>query len=393
MMKRILCLLTAALLLFGLCACGGNGSKDNGYMATDEDIAKLDSMYAGRTAYHGQMHDHANTGGTSDGHQPLSVWTSGADQYGLDFVAILDHKQTSHMYLDEWDKAIFIGGSEAGVVLSDRPEGANEFHYNMVFADPEPFEEVLASFPEFAWKLYTSGIWEGGWHFLNPEFSVDRFKQVISAIREKGGLVVIPHGGQSNPDVTEGMELYITDFVGWEVFYSFSSNRSWNEDSQRNYQLWIDMLRGGARVWAFAGDDKHNMPAPVALSTIYAEEDTAQSYVNHARVGDITAGHAGVRMCIGDTLMGSTGSFDGQRVVFSVGDFYRDDAKADYTYRVTLLTNKGEVFSEEMNGTEFKTFAVDADSNAKFYRVEVFNVTLNEMTALGNPIWNAAKYQ
>ena len=46
-----------------------------------------------------------------------------------------------------------------------------------------------------------------------------------------------------------------------------------------------------------------------------------------------------------------------------------------------------------MTGNQTATFAVDADENAKFYRVEIYNEYLGKMTALGNPIWNEAKYQ
>lgn len=91
--------------------------------------------------------------------------------------------------------------------------------------------------------------------------------------------------------------------------------------------------------------------------------------------------------------MGTTGTFAGQRLVFRVGDFHQDLALDRYTFRVTLMDDKGVVFSEEMNGTEVKTFAIDADKSAKFYRVEVYNVTRDKLTALGNPIWNEAKYQ
>ena len=60
---------------------------------------------------------------------------------------------------------------------------------------------------------------------------------------------------------------------------------------------------------------------------------------------------------------------------------------------MTLLSDRGEVFTYQMTGDQTMTFAVDVDSNAKFYRVEVYNNTLQKLTALGNPIWNEAKYQ
>jgi hypothetical protein len=129
------------------------------------------------------------------------------------------------------------------------------------------------------------------------------------------------------------------------------------------------------------------------LSTVYSEEGNAYSHITHLRVGDFTAGPVGVRMCVGDTAMGSTGSFDGQRLVLSVGDFHQDIALEEYVYRISVMDDTGEISSHEIRGNETFTFAMDANKNAKFYRVEVYNVTLNKLTALGNPIWNEAKYQ
>ena len=76
-----------------------------------------------------------------------------------------------------------------------------------------------------------------------------------------------------------------------------------------------------------------------------------------------------------------------------MGDFHQDIALQKYTFEVSLLTEKGVVFTYEMTGDQAMTFAVDADANARFYRVEVYNKTLKKLTALGNPIWNEAKYK
>ena len=35
----------------------------------------------------------------------------------------------------------------------------------------------------------------------------------------------------------------------------------------------------------------------------------------------------------------------------------------------------------------------NADPNCKYYRVEVYDVTTNTRIAIGNPIWNSAKYE
>ena len=400
-MKRFLSLPIAALLALSLCACGSSDSPEitgaPDYTATQADLEKLDTLYAGRVAFHGELHDHSDSGGTSDGKQPLSMWANVMPSVGMDYAAILDHRQVLHMYLPQWDDNIFIGGSEAATTISDRPEESNRFHYNMVFADPEPLEEILRAFTEFNFRVWTEDDREGcgdQWHFNYPRMKAARFNELITAVKERGGLFVIPHPCSTNETVPENaMELYFQDYVGYEVFYGCGMEDSKNWKTEANYKLWTDMLKSGARVWASAGNDDHYLPQAKCLSTVYSEEGNAHSHITHLRVGDFTAGPVGVRMCIGDTAMGSSGSFDGQRVVFSVGDFHPDIAMDKYTFRVSLLDDKGEIFSQEIKGTENLSMAMDADPEAKFYRVEVYNITLDKLTALGNPIWNEAKYQ
>jgi len=108
------------------------------------------------------------------------------------------------------------------------------------------------------------------------------------------------------------------------------------------------------------------------------------------RAGNFTAGMAGIRMSIGDTVMGSqaTESYVGKRVVFSVGDFHTSLIENGHDYRVDLLTDEGIVFSQEIPSGETSYFAVDAQES-KFYRVEVYDITDNLLISLGNPIWNA----
>ena len=399
-MKRILIVALAVLLLLCLCACEKTVAQtvsEPSYEATAKDLRQLESLYTGRTAFHGELHDHSDSGGSSDGKQPLSMWKATMPSVGMDYAAILDHRQVLHMYLPQWDDTVFIGGSEAATTITDRPEESNRFHYNMVFADPEGLENVVTSFSEYKYREWTEQDREGcggQMHFNYPSMSAERFNQVIDAVKENGGLFVIPHPCSTNEEVPENaMDLYFQDYVGYEVFYGCGMEDSNNWKTEANYGLWTDMLAAGARVWASAGNDNHNLPQAKCLSTVYSEECVAQSHITHLRVGDFTAGPVGIKMCIGDTPMGSTGNFAGERLVFSVGDFHQDIALEKYTFRVTLMDEKGEVFTQEMTGTETLTFAMDAKETAKFYRVEVYNITLDKLTALGNPIWNEAKYQ
>ena len=396
-MKKFLSLVLVLATVLALCACGSSEPAEPNYIANADDVAQLESLYGGRTAFHGELHDHSDSGGSSDGKQPLSIWKATMPGVGMDYAAILDHRQVLHMYLDVWDDSYFIGGSEAATTITDRPEKVNRYHYNMVFAEPEQLEAVVTAFTEFKYREWTEQDREGcggQMHFNYPHMSAARFNELINAVKEQGGLFVIPHPSSTNAEVPpSGMDLYFQDYIGYEVFYGFGNPDSNNWKTEANYKLWTDMLAGGARVWASAGNDGHQYPEAKCLSTVYSEEGIAQSHITHLRVGDFTAGPIGIKMSIGDTHMGSTGSFENNRVVFSVGDFHQDIALQKYTFEVSLLTEKGVVFTYEMTGDQAMTFAVDADANARFYRVEVYNKTLKKLTALGNPIWNEAKYK
>lgn len=404
-MKKSLCLILLLAMFLAMCACGDTAGSEaqsqadsaEQHLATETDIALLAALYNGRTAFHGELHDHSDSGGTSDGKQPLSIWNITMPSLGMDYAAILDHKQILHMYLDEWDPEVFIGGSEAATTITDRPVGSNKFHYNMVFAEPEGLLNVITSFPEYNYREWSDADREGcggQMHFGYPNMSAARFNEVIDAVKANGGLFVIPHPCSTNAEVPENaMDLYFQDYVGYEVFYGCAMADSKNWKTEANYKLWTDMLASGVRVWCSSGNDNHYFPQAKCLSTVYSEEKNASSHITHLRVGDFTAGPVGVQMCVGNTPMGATGAFAGQRLVFRVGDFHKDLAFEQVTFRVTLMDDKGVVFTEEMNGTEVMTFAIDADENAKFYRVEVYDITKDKLTALGNPIWNKAMYK
>lgn len=104
--------------------------------AENKDITCLAALYAGRRPYYGELHDHASTGGTSDGKNPLKGWKEGLAALGMDFATTVDHKQVRHMYLPEWDSSLFIGGTESGAKITDDETERPYLHYNMFFARP-----------------------------------------------------------------------------------------------------------------------------------------------------------------------------------------------------------------------------------------------------------------
>ena len=147
------------------------------------------------------------------------------------------------------------------------------------------------------------------------------------------------------------------------------------------------MLDAGKKVYATCGCDEHKRPSDKALSTIYAYRRKSQCYLDQLRKGDFTAGPVGIRMCVGDTLMGGTTSFAGNRLVLKVGDFHRCVYDANHTYRVILFAGNKRVFSQKITCTEDYYFAFNTKEDVPFYRAEVWDETLKSRIALGNPIW------
>ena len=352
--------------------------------ATQTDIQHLNSLYDGRKALHGELHDHADTGGTSDGLRPLSHWKAALEALDMDFASILDHRQVRHMYLPEWEDGLFLCGTEPEARITDSRATVKETHYNMHFENPKLLEEVLAEFPEYN---FTGGQ-EG--HFEYPGFTRARFSELIDAVKARGGLFVIPHPRQWMQSEYV-LDYWFQDFTGLEVFYrDFRDPRPGKEYTAANYKLWTDLLALGKRVWCCAGGDGHEVCSDKALTTVYAEERTNASMIKPLRVGDFTCGGVGVRMCVGDTVCGGQCELENKRLVVSVSDFHSSLYIKGHTYRVEILDDKGVVASKEFSYEEAAQpvyMAIDT-AKADFYRVEVWDATCGYRIALGNPIWN-----
>lgn len=352
--------------------------------ATEMEIKQLEDLYANRRAFHGELHDHAATGGTSDGKRPLSHWIGALEALKMDFAAILDHKQVRHMYLPEWEDGLFLCGTEPGTDIVDSQATFQETHYNMLFENSQLLEELLAEFPEYE---FTGGP-EG--HFIYPNFTRERFGELIDAVKAKGGLFVIPHPKQCMKSEYP-LDYWYRDWTGLEVFYrDYRDLRPGKEYTAQNYALWTTLLAMGKRLWCCAGGDGHSVCSDKALTTLYAEERTNASMIKPLRVGDFTCGAVGVRMCVGDTVCGGECQLEGQRLVVSVSDFHESVYIKGHTYRVDILDDKGIVCSKELSYEECAEpvyLAIDT-GKSDFYRVEVVDTTCQVRIALGNPIWN-----
>lgn len=348
--------------------------------AKKQDIQLLEALYEGKTPCYGELHDHAATGGTSDGHNTLEEWKQELAALSMDFATIVDHRQVRHMYLPEWDSRVFIGGTEPGTRITDGKGEKNGLHYNMIFSEPQPLEELLEEFPEYEFE----GGQEG--HFRYPGFTRERFCQLVDTVLEKGGFFVHPHP----TDVMisdDPLDYWFRDKTGLEVFYTFHEDIS-GERTAKNYQLWTQLLALGKRVFATAGNDEHHLPKDKALTTIYSAEKDSHAYVKNLRTGNFVCGGVGIRMCVGDTPMGGQTDFSGKRLVLSVEKLHRSLLDPTHTYRLVLLDDTAEVFSQVFDPAKTAYFAVDADCAKKFYRAEVFDDTKALRIAIGNPIWN-----
>lgn len=357
--------------------------------ATQADIDSLNGLYAGTQAYHGELHDHSMSGPKGDGKQTLEVWKKYMDIIGMDFATLVDHKQAAHMYLDEWDNSMFIGGSEFATWITDYTHTAdadgklhNGVHYNMIFADREIFVEFLKSIPEYkyAGKNVLTDIVPG-----YPSFTRARMIEIVNTVMNNGGFFTHVHPKSPSYLVSDNpLDYWFVDWTGIEVILS-SRTTAVNAD---NYKLWTDLLALGKKVYATAGSDKHNLPNPETMSTFYTTEKNAQAFLDNLRAGNFTAGMAGIRMSIGDTVMGSQvkEDFTGKRLVFSVGDFHSSLLNG-HDYRVDLINDEGIIFSQAISSDETTYFAVEAQ-NCKFYRVEVYDTTDNVLISMGQPIWN-----
>ncbi len=351
------------------------------HFAGEEEKIFLEEKYRGRKAYHGELHDHSATGGTSDGRYNLAEWRGFLAELEMDFAALLDHRQVRHMYLPEWDDTIFIGGSEASATMRWLDLPKRSIHFNMVFSDPEGLVRVLKEFPEME---FSGGI-EG--HFNYKSFEKERFFDLVEVIKREGGAFVHAHPKQTmrseNP-----LDYWFGDETGLEVFYLDMAN----DYTKANYKLWCDLLALGKRVWATAGHDGHRMTRDTALSTIYAEEKKASHFVRHLRVGDLTCGGMGIRMVLGEALTGGVAPFGRDRLIVSVGDFHRTIRKKDPRYELRLIGSRGEILREEILCGETQYFSFATDPEEAFYRVEIHDPHREaSLIGIGNPIWNEKK--
>lgn len=347
-------------------------------MISKSQTDHLLSLYENTSVFHGELHDHSESGGTSDGKCALSYWNERMPKLKMDFAAILDHRQVRHMYLPDWEKGSFIPGTEPGTNISDAIARNGHMHYNILLPDRDELEKLLNEFAEYEFTGGTEG------HFIYPEFTRERFGQLIDAVLARGGFFVHPHPKQVM-DADDVTQYWFRDETGIEVFYKGYDS----EYTQKNYALWCSLLSAGKRLFACAGGDWHAEPQNTSLTTIYAEENTPKALLYQLRRGNFTCGQAGIRMAVGETVMGGVCDFEGQTLTVCTGDFHESVKKENHQYRMDILSDMGIEKSVPVSMDAY-TFASIEAQDRRFYRAEVFDETENKRIAVGNPIWNKA---
>ena len=197
-MKRLFSLILAFVIILGLCGCGKKPEEEKKSLdttATDADIKLLEDLYKGRQAYHGNLHDHSDSGDpendpwkTADGKYPLNMWPSFLAEKDLDFVALVDHRQSNHMRREDWDESMFTATTETGHRRPDSNDEIDAIHYNILLNDPDELDRILSTFDKFnctgngQFKIYSS-----------DPLTDEEFAQLVSLVPEAGGNIVHVH--------------------------------------------------------------------------------------------------------------------------------------------------------------------------------------------------------
>jgi len=234
----------------------------------------------------------------------------------------------------------------------------------------------------------------GGWHFeylfgatAPTKADVAKLAQITKA--HNGVFVQVHPKSAGYIKSTDPLDYWFEDYTGLEVFYTYYSTRN-STATKNNYKLWTDLLRLGKKVWATAGNDEHAAPSNKALSTIYSTEQDAKAFVEQLAVGNFTAGHVGVRMVVGDQVMGYETDFTGKDLAFAVSDFHSSVYDPTHSYQAVLIADEETLDRWDISCDETFYYSGPADASVGYYRVEIYDMTTGELLALGNPIWNTA---
>ena len=349
-------------------------------IVADADFSALEDYYKDRKAYYGDQHVHTKCGGTSDGSFPMTDWPEEMDKIGLDFAAVVDHRQMRGFFLPEWNTERFIMGNEPSATiygLNAAAPGYDHIHYNMLVPHKYGLAMVFANFPEFEFR----GDELTGSHKY-PGFPKERFMEMVKFIQDMGGMFVHPHP-KTMMSSTDPLDFYYGEHMFLETLYEkFESNFSF-----KNYKLWTELLALGKHVYAAGGSDTHRKPSNQVVSTFYTKERKDTAFFEQMRSGDYTVGAVGMQMLIDGNPMGSEIEYkDGMILTLKVADFFKPRWQENTVYELRIYSDEGLVYNSIYNGVNTQKIALKV-KNRKFYRAEMFDITHGYRVAVGNPIW------
>lgn len=354
--------------------------EDAHEVVEDADFSDVSEFYKDRRAYYGDQHVHTRCGGTSDGSFSMEDWPAEMDRIGIDFAAVVDHRQMRGFFLPEWDEERFIIGTEPSARINGLNavvDGYNDIHYNMLFPHKYGLAMVLANFPEFGFK----GDELTG-SFGYPSFTKERFMELTKFVQSIGGMMVHPHP-KTMMASRDPMDYYVGEHMYLETLYcTFDSHVSF-----KNYDLWVALLAAGKHVYTSGGSDTHRAPSNAVVSTFYTKEKSGKAFFDQMRTGDYTVGCVGMKMLIDGNPMGSENAYkENMLLKLVLGDYFAPRFEENTAYELRIYTDKGLAYSSVFSGKEPQKLALKVKPRA-FYRAEVFDLTHGYRVAVGNPIW------
>ncbi len=300
--------------------------------------------------YCGEMHCHTyHSDGDSD---PLDV-VQLAESLGLDFLAITDHNNISHL------------------------------------ARLNTIETPLILIPGFEVTTYKGhwNVWgDDGW----IDFRVESEAQMAQAVAEASRRGYVVSCNHPRPYGPEWVYTDVDDFDCIEVW-----NGPWPLANEIALEYWESRLRAGKRYTAVGGSDSHFLkrehPARLAHPTlwVYCEGDPSAPVIlaalraGHVAVSESPSG-ARLRLNAGDAMIGDTvpRPADGQlavslRVLDGTGG------------TLELHTAAGRVWQQVLDGDDVSLMAVVDVSATSYVRAQLVQQAeqMSLVRALTNPIY------
>jgi len=136
-----------------------------------------------------------------------------------------------------------------------------------------------------------------------------------------------------------------------------------------------------------ATSDIHGVPNNAGVNVVYSAEKNGPAYVRQLIAGDLNAGYAGVKMCVGGHPVGSTCRYEqGMTLQLKVEDVHPLLFDPAEPCRVDIITDEGLAYSAPLA----LPFALELEVKPRrFYRAEIIRERDGAPVAIGNPVWMA----